>query len=280
MKRVLKVHDAVKADMDELTTWRAIPTASIEHLDPFLFLNHHGHQIYPPGNEGLPFGPHPHRGFETVTLILEGALTHSDSGGHVSEIGPGGVQWMTAGRGIIHSELSPESFRKNGGPLEILQIWVNLPARLKMTDTHYVGLQSDGVPKALSEDKRVVAHVVAGDWDEVRGPVRSLTGLHLAWLEMKKGGTAVRSVPEEANVFFYVARGQVRVNGSEAGIHQLVEFAREGDFIRIEALEDSVIVFGHGVPFDEPIVSYGPFVMNTQEEIHQAIMDFQSGRFG
>src|SRR6187549_2924351 len=127
MRSIKKIHKAVYEPIADLVTYRAIPTASIDYIDPFLFLNHHGPQVYPPGNRGLPFGPHPHRGFETVTFIVEGSLMHRDTGGHESVIRSGGVQWMTAGRGLEHAELSPEDFLRNGGPLEILQLWVNLP---------------------------------------------------------------------------------------------------------------------------------------------------------
>src|SRR6187549_1845772 len=127
MRSIKKIHKAVYEPIADLVTYRAIPTASIDYIDPFLFLNHHGPQVYLPNNRGLPFGPHPHRGFETVTFILDGDIFHKDSGGYEGTILPGGVQWMTAGSGLIHSEVSSENFKKNGGPLEILQLWVNLP---------------------------------------------------------------------------------------------------------------------------------------------------------
>ena len=132
MRKIVAIHDAVYEPIADLKTYRALPNASIKHIDPFLFLNHHGPQIYPPNNHGLPFGPHPHRGFETVTFILDGDIYHKDSGGNQGTIVPGGVQWMTAGSGLIHSEISSESFKERGGKLEILQLWVNLPARHKL----------------------------------------------------------------------------------------------------------------------------------------------------
>jgi redox-sensitive bicupin YhaK (pirin superfamily) len=139
-------YPAYRDDIGDLVTRRPLPGPAIEQVDPFLFLNHHGPQTYPPNNQGLPFGPHPHRGFETVTFILEGELAHLDSGGHESIIRAGGVQWMTAGAGLVHAELSPASFKQAGGPLEILQLWVNLPGRLKMTAPAYVGLQREDIP--------------------------------------------------------------------------------------------------------------------------------------
>src|ERR1700755_2586884 len=140
-KPVVNLHPAYRDDIGDLMTRRPIPAPGLDHLGAFLFLNHHGPQTYAPGNDGLPFGPHPHRGFETVTFILDGKLAHRDSAGHESIINAGGVQWMTAGSGLVHSEVSPESFREAGGPLELLQLWVNLPARLKMTAPRYIGRQ-------------------------------------------------------------------------------------------------------------------------------------------
>ena len=143
---VLRLHPAHRDDIGDLITRRPVPGPGLDQVDPFLFLNHHGPQTYPPNNAGLPFGPHPHRGFETVTFILDGELAHNDSGGGESIIKAGGIQWMTAGSGLIHAELSPADFKRDGGPMEILQLWVNLPSRLKMTRPAYVGLQAADIP--------------------------------------------------------------------------------------------------------------------------------------
>jgi quercetin 2,3-dioxygenase len=142
-KTVLALHAAQRDDIGDLTTRRPLPGSGLDQLDPFLLLNHHGPQTYGPNNSGLPFGPHPHRGFETVTFVLDGELAHRDSAGHESVITAGGVQWMTAGSGLVHEEVSPEAFRRDGGSLELLQLWVNLPGRLKMSPPRYVGLQAD-----------------------------------------------------------------------------------------------------------------------------------------
>ncbi len=150
MRSVLAVHPAHRDDIADLVTRRPVPGPDLEQVDPFLFLNHHGPQVYPPDNHGLPFGPHPHRGFETVTFILQGSLSHLDSGGHESVIEAGGVQWMTAGSGLVHAELSPEAFKRDGGPLEILQLWVNLPPALKMTEPRYTGVQKADIPPCRS----------------------------------------------------------------------------------------------------------------------------------
>jgi hypothetical protein len=171
------LHPAGRDDIADLQTRRPLPGPGIDSLDPFLFLNHHGPQTYPPMNGGLPFGPHPHRGFETVTFILAGDLLHRDSGGHQSVIRAGGVQWMTAGRGLVHAELSSGQFMREGGPLEILQLWVNLPAALKMTQPRYTGLQKDQIP-ALSRDGATVS-LVAGLLEGRRGPIEPLTGVQM-----------------------------------------------------------------------------------------------------
>src|ERR1700712_1443012 len=170
MRTVRTVYPAISDDIGDLRTQRPLPNDEVEQIDPFLFLNHHGPQVYPPGNRGLPFGPHPHRGFETVTFILQGSLAHRDSGGHESVIDEGGVQWMTAGSGLVHAEISPASFLESGGPLEILQLWVNLPSRLKMTAPRYTGLQKDAIPALPTPDGRGTVNLVAGSWDGRTGP--------------------------------------------------------------------------------------------------------------
>jgi len=145
----MKQHPALETAMADLVTFRALPTPSLPALDPFLFLNHHGPQVYPPQNQGLPFGPHPHKGFETLTFVFDGEVAHSDSTGQTFVTGPGGVQWMTAGRGIEHEEVSPDSFKEHGGPLEIIQVWMNLPARLKRSEPWYRGYESEELLHAL-----------------------------------------------------------------------------------------------------------------------------------
>ena len=272
-------HAAVRDDIGDLLTRRPLPGPGVEQVDPFLFLNHHGPQVYPPGNAGLPFGPHPHRGFETVTFILAGELAHRDTAGHESVIAAGGVQWMTAGRGLIHSELSPEQFKRRGGPLEILQLWVNLPARLKMAPPAYVGLQRDAIPALPTADGRGRVNVIAGRRGGTEGPIRSLTGVFMSTVELAAGGRVGFDGLGSRNVFLYVVRGAIEIGGERADAHTLVELDREGDRVGIGAVKESVLLFGHAEPIGEPVVAHGPFVMNTREEITQAIRDYQAGRF-
>lgn len=266
--------------MGDLVTYRAIPTHEVEYIDPFLFLNHHGPQTYKPNNQGLPFGPHPHRGFETLTFILEGDITHQDTGGGKDVIEAGGVQWMTAGSGLIHAEVSSEEFKREGGPLEILQLWFNLPAKHKMTKPNYIGLQKDAIPVATEDTGKVKVNVISGNWKETSGPIPSLSDIHMASIELQQGGTFTTSVAAERNIFFYVVRGEVKVNGETVSKLHLAGFENEGDSITVEATEDSYLLFGHARPFNEPVVSHGPFVMNTEEEIREAFRDYQAGKMG
>jgi redox-sensitive bicupin YhaK (pirin superfamily) len=275
IRPVLRQHPAQRDDIGDLVTRR--PLAPAESLDPFLFINHHGPQIYPPHNHGLPFGPHPHRGFETVTFILAGELSHADSGGHESVIHAGGVQRMTAGSGLVHAELSPQSFKEQGGPLEILQLWVNLPARLKMVAPAYVGLEAADIPAVETPEARV--EVISGAYEGVEGPIDSIADIAIMVLKLRAGARLELPVAPGRTVFFYVVSGAPRVGGTAVAAHNLAELG-EGDTVLIEADGDATILFGHGAPYREPIFAHGPFVMNRREEIIQAIEDYQAGRLG
>lgn len=280
MRSIKKIHQSDYRPIADLITYSPMPTASVEMIDPFIFLNHHGPQDYPPNNNGLPFGPHPHRGMETVTFIISGDIAHKDSGGHDSVIESGGVQWMTAGSGLIHAEVSSEKFKKEGGHLEILQLWVNLPARLKMTPPKYKGLQKEDIPVVEVDNGRIKAQVISGKFQGTAGAFESQTGINLATLHFKKTGRLELKVPKEDNIFFYVVSGELKVNQEQAMMHHLVEFKNDDEKLVIEAIEDSILIFGHARPFDEPVVARGPFVMNSMEEIDQAYLDYQAGKLG
>ena len=262
-----------------LVTYGTRGVLGIELLDPFISLNQHGPQTFPPNNHGLPFAPHPHRGFETLTLIFEGDVRHRDTTGGDSVIGPGGIQWMTAGRGIIHEEISSDQFMRDGGVLDIIQIWMNLPAAQKAIPAAYYGLQKPDIPAVAQDGGKVSLNLFSGAWNGISGPVPSPTGLFMVSLDMAAGGTWRTEVPEARTILCYVAAGAVRINGHDAPAHSLAIFARDGTEVAIEAGEDAIVVFGHGTPYGERIVGYGPFVMNSEDEIRQAIVDYQSGRF-
>ena len=280
MRQIKKIHQAAYEPIADLVTYRVLPTHSIQYIDPFLFLNHHGPQVYPQNNRGLPFGPHPHRGFETVTFILEGDIAHRDSHGNEGVILPGGIQWMTAGKGLIHSEISSDAFKKEGGKLEILQLWVNLPAKYKMVDPFYKDLQKEDIPAYISADGKVDVQIISGEWEGTRAAYKPLTDISIFNITLQPGGKFSTSVAPERNIFFYVIAGKVTVNGAVAERFQLVEFENTGNEISVEATEEAKILFGHAVPFNEPVVSQGPFVMNTQQEIMEAYNDYQQGKFG
>ena len=279
LRTIRRLHQALRDDIGDLVTRRPLPGPGLDQLDPFLFLNHHGPQVYPPGNRGLPFGPHPHRGFETVTFILDGELAHRDTAGHESVIRAGGVQWMTAGRGLVHSELSPEDFMRRGGPLEILQLWVNLPARLKMTAPAYTGLQRESIPALPTADGAGRVNLIAGRWGGAVGPIRSLTGVFMSTVELAAAGRVGFDELGSRNVFLYVVRGTIDVGGERANAHTLVELGSDGERVDVRAVADSLLLFGHAAPIGEPVVAHGPFVMNTREQIVQAIRDYQAGKF-
>ncbi|MDB5857891.1 MAG: nuclease, partial [Ramlibacter sp.] len=264
----------------DLTTRRPVPSTTLDTLNPFLFLNHHGPQTYRPHNHGLPFGPHPHRGFETVTFILEGSLAHADTGGHESVIEAGGVQWMTAGSGLIHTEVAPQAFKDAGGKLEILQLWVNLPASLKMTPPRYTGLQRDEIPLYPAADGMASIQLISGALAGKVGPIESLTGLFMSVVRAKESAKVSFANLEGRVVFLYVVRGAVAVNGTTIPEFNLARLNDDGDAVSFEALTDSIVLFGHGDPIHEPMAARGPFVMNTDAEIVQAIADFRAGKMG
>ena len=273
-------HAATRQDVGDLITRIPLPGPGLEQIDPYLVLAHHGPQIYPPGNRGLPFGPHPHRGFETVTFIRKGSLAHGDTGGHVSVIDAGGVQWMTAGSGLMHTEQATAEFKRDGGEVEILQMWVNLPGRLKMTPPRYSGVQAARIPIAPLADGAGELHLVSGAFDGFTGPIHPLTGVFMSTVELCAGAKVSLPAPASRHVFLYVIEGSGRIGEASFERWQLLQFNADGDAIEIEATADTALIFSHADPIDEPLVAEGPFVMNTREEIQQAIRDYQAGQFG
>jgi redox-sensitive bicupin YhaK (pirin superfamily) len=272
-------HEAMRDDIGDLVTRRPLPGGRVQQISPFLFLNHHGPQVYGPNNHGLPFGPHPHRGFETVTFILQGSLAHHDSGGHSSVIEPGGVQWMTAGSGLVHAEVSPPSFKEQGGSLEILQLWVNLPSQLKMTEPRYSGVQRAEIPQVAIAGTKGRLNLISGEFRGTRGPINSLTNVFMSTIELDPGASVSLPAPRERGVFLYVVDGEGTICDTEYSKWQLIEFDDNADAIEMHSRKPTVLLFGHGTPIDEPVVSHGPFVMNTRQEIIQAYQDYHAGKF-
>jgi redox-sensitive bicupin YhaK (pirin superfamily) len=280
MRTIKKIHKAAYAPIADLITYSPLPSRTLQQIDPFLFLNHHGPQQYKPRNNGLPFGPHPHRGMETVTFILEGDIMHKDSAGHESIITAGGVQYMTAGRGLIHAEVSSPGFKEKGGGMEILQLWLNLPSRLKMTEPRYIGLQKEDIPSLSADNGKVQINLISGSQNGNKGAFESQTGVQLNTMYFKAGGKLAFTVPVTHNIFFYIIRGKLVVNGQTVEALHLVEFNNNDENLTIEAQTDSILLLGHAKPLNEPVVAQGPFVMNTEQEIQEAYEDYRRGKFG
>lgn len=251
------------------------------HLSPFLMLDYAGPTQFTPTSRKRGVGQHPHRGFETVTIVYEGELEHKDSSGGGGSIGPGDVQWMTAGAGILHEEFHSRSFAKNGGTLEMVQLWVNLPAKDKMTPPRYQTVVSTDIPTVALPDDAGSVRVIAGDYEGQKGPALTFTPMDVWDVRLNKGHTTRFTLPAGRSLALVVLRGEVLVNGDDSvGVAQLALLGREGTEVQLDGVSDATILLLSGEPIDEPVVAHGPFVMNTAEEIHQAVRDFNSGRFG
>jgi len=251
-----------------------------KQMSPFLMLDYAGPAEFSPTTERKGVGSHPHRGFETVTIVYKGEVAHKDSTGQGGVIGPGDVQWMTAGSGILHEEFHAESFAKNGGTLDMVQLWVNLPANFKMTKPGYQAILDQQIPTIELKHGAGVARIIAGDFDGYKGPAHTFTPMNVIDLKLRKGKASI-ATPEGWNTFLVVLRGAVEAgDGVVAKDAQMLMFSSQGQDIQLNTLEDSIALLLSGEPIDEPIVGYGAFVMNTREEIAQAMQDFNSGSFG
>ena len=252
-----------------------------KHLSPFLLLDHAPPTPFGPAKQPRGVGQHPHRGFETVTIVYQGELEHRDSTGAGGLIGPGDVQWMTAGGGILHEEFHSRGFTERGGTIEMVQLWVNLPAKDKMSAAHYQTLLDAQIPSVALPDGAGRVRVIAGAFDGHRGPARTFTPMDVWDIRIAQGAMARFDVPPGHTLALVVLHGTVQVNGDTiAREGQLVHLDRAGSAVAIEANGDATVLWLSGEPIDEPIVGYGPFVMNSEAEIHQAVADFNAGRFG
>jgi redox-sensitive bicupin YhaK (pirin superfamily) len=249
-------------------------------LSPFLLLDYAGPARFEPSVQPRGVDWHPHRGFETVSIAYEGEVEHEDSAGNRGRIGPGDVQWMTAGAGILHKEMHGRNLSEHGGNFEMVQLWVNLPAKSKMTAPHYQELLASDIPSVgLSGGGRV--RVIAGEFKGSKGPAKTFTPINLWDLRLPAGASADLRLPEGHTTALFVLKGKAVINGTQAaGEAELALFEREGEEIGVKAETDTSILVLDGKPLDEPVVGYGPFVMNTQQEIRQAIADYEDGTFG
>lgn len=248
-------------------------------VSPFLLFDYAGPHRFEPTDRPRGVGQHPHRGFETVTIVYDGEVAHRDSAGNGGVIGPGDVQWMTAARGIIHEEFHSPDYTKTGGPFRMVQLWVNLPAKDKMSPPGYQAITSADIPVVPLTGG--TARIIAGEFQGTRGPAHTFTPVNLWDLRLNQAADLTLDLPEGHNVMLAVLSGRVTINGTQAaGEAEIVRFERDGSTVAIHADDDAILLILTGEPINEPVVGYGPFVMNTQEEIRQASYDFNSGRFG
>ncbi len=256
------------------------PTMNVQQIDPFLLLHHADVKVpanIDPDHGGV--GPHPHRGFSPVTFIFKGGVHHRDSRGNDSVIYAGGAQWMNAGMGVVHSERPPVDIHEIGGRQEIIQLWINTPAAHKMDQPNYIPLSSENVPQRTSGN--VNLKVFSGEVDGLNGPIPSYTEVNAATLELKKGARFSTTLPADHNVVIYLLDGKLNIDkyGLAEGLHAVL-FKKDGEGIGFEALEDTRVLLLSGKPLDEKVVSHGPFVMNTQTQILEAMRDYQMGKMG
>ena len=250
-------------------------------LSPFLLLDYAGPMEFPPTSERRGVGEHPHRGFETVTIVHAGEVEHRDSSGGGGKIGPGDVQWMTAASGIVHEEFHGRAFARRGGMFEMVQLWVNLPARDKMAPARYQSIVNAAIPTVPLAGGAGSVRVIAGEFAGAMGPARTVTPIHVWDLRFDGDHHGDLTVPDGYTTALVVLRGSLAVNGSEAiGAAEVGLFDRAGEHIAIDSTKDTTALLLCGEPIDEPIVGQGPFVMNTPGEIRQAMLDYQSGKMG
>jgi quercetin 2,3-dioxygenase len=260
--------------------FNAIPDA-VRRLSPFLLLDYHPAHNYTPSTEARGVGVHPHRGFETVTLAFQGSVAHHDSAGNSGVIGPGDVQWMTAASGILHKEYHEAEFARRGGNFQMAQLWVNLPKAHKMDPPRYQGLTSKEMGEVVLPKGAGTVRVVAGEFQGTRGPAKTFSPIELYHVQLSAGGTVELPLPKSYNTAFLIMGGEVSFGDKvSAKQHDFVIFKHDGDRVRVNAATAAELIVMSGEPIDEPVVQYGPFVMNTQQEIREAFTAFSEGKFG
>ncbi|RMA66387.1 pirin family protein [Ulvibacter antarcticus] len=253
----------------------------MERMTPFILLDYNSKFYFPPSEKPKGVGVHPHRGFETVTIAYKGKVAHHDSSGGGGIIGEGGVQWMTAASGVLHKEYHEESFSKEGGDFQMVQLWVNLPAKDKMSTPKYQALSKDDINVYTLPKKNGKIEVVAGNYKDVKGSASTFTPMHMLNARLEKGAVADFSFPANYSTCLLVIEGSITVNASEeVPTDHLALFENKGEDFKLEASEDAVVLILSGEPINEPIAAQGPFVMNSRDELKEAINDYNMGKFG
>ena len=253
----------------------------MQRENPFIMLDYNSPYKFPPSSQPKGVGVHPHRGFETVTIAYKGKVAHHDSSGGGGVIGEGDVQWMTAASGVLHKEYHEEEWSKTGGEFQMVQLWVNLPAKDKMSSPKYQAIKNKEIPRKVLEDNAGEIEVIAGAYKDVQGVASTFTPLHMMNAKLNKGGKVDFDFPAHYNTVLLVLEGSIEINGSEkTPTNHLALMSNDGENFTIEASEDSVVLVLSGAPIEEPIAAHGPFVMNTKEELMEAFNDFNNGKFG
>ena len=256
-------------------------TDTMKRMSPFFLLDYQKPEAYTPTTRRRGVGTHPHRGFETVTIAFQGAIAHRDSAGNGGVIGPNEVQWMTAGSGVLHNEFHEEEFSRAGGILHMIQIWVNLPRAHKRSAPKYQALTEETIRTAALPGDKGVVRVISGAYEDVKGPADTFSPAHMLDLRLKPGAEVRLPTPKDYNTALLVLEGEVSANGSRTvSAGEFILFNNDGDEVLVSAASDATVMFLSGAPIEEPLVHYGPFVMNTVDEINEAIEDFNSGKFG
>ena len=270
-------------NMGPIRLRQPFPTQHIEMIDPFILLHHYGPYEISETNNPFDLGPHPHRGFEPVTFLVQGEQLHRDSLGNESVVKAGDVQWTTAGRGIIHAEGPTKDLVKKGGTIEGIQLWLNLPASKKMIEANYQHAKHEDFNVITSEDKKIETRIIAGELDAIFGRIATQTSVNAFMINAKEGGDEFISYSNSHHGLLYLLKGKVLVNEVEAlelDKNQLMEFQQDGHGFSIKAEADSTLLFLSGEPIDESVSTYGPYVMNSQTEILEAMRDYQMGKMG
>ena len=270
-------------NMGPIRLRQPLPTQGIENVDPFLLLHHYGPYAISEFNNPFDLGPHPHRGFEPITLLFKGEQLHRDSLGNEMLVKAGDVQWTTAGRGIVHAEGPTKEFVKRGGELEGIQLWLNLPAAKKMMPANYQHLRSEQIPVVKNSDETIELKVVAGEQGAEKGLIKTQTSVNVFTVKTQNSGKMKIDVPKTHQALIYLLDGEVIINNEvslKKGATQMVTFNQDGDFIELEAKQKSTLLVLSGEPINEKVAQYGPYVMNTQTELFEAMRDYQKGKMG
>ena len=270
-------------NMGPIRLRQPLPSAGLENVDPFILLHHYGPYVISEFNNPFDLGPHPHRGFEPITLLFKGEQFHRDSLGNEMVVKAGGVQWTTAGHGIVHAEAPTKAFVQRGGELEGIKLWLNLPAKDKLMPPNYQHLEAAQIPKLVSEDQKVQLNIIAGSQKEQTGLIKTQTAVNVFSAFAEENGTLEVEIPQHHQSLLYVLEGSVLVNDTtvlQKGENQMIVFNQDGNSIQFEAKTASTILILSGEPILEKVTQYGPFVMNTQTEILEAMRDYQQGKMG